>query len=71
MVEPGERMMEDIKKKTHTNGTGKKSSDLIPTNWCDPLLTGPQKVIGSPPYWVGDIGALLLAIRRRIIENEQ
>ncbi len=63
--------MADMKKKKHRKNTVGKASDLIPTNWCDPLLTGPQSVIGSPPYYVGHIEALLLAIKRRLIENGQ
>ena len=35
----------------------------IPTNWCDPLLTGPNAVIGKPPYNCKDIERLLNAIR--------
>ena len=38
----------------------------IPTNWCDPLLTGPRAVIGSPPYDCRDIERLLNAVREQI-----
>ena len=38
----------------------------IPTNWLDPILTGPQRVIGDPPYDCRDIERVLLAIRYRI-----
>lgn len=40
----------------------------IPSNWCDPLLSGKSKVVGNPPYTGKDIEALLnelsAAIRR-------
>lgn len=37
---------------------------LVPTNWCDPLLTGPQKVIDQlPPR---EIEALLRSVQDRI-----
>ncbi len=38
----------------------------VPTNWLDPLLTGPSRVIGNPPYGCRDIEMLLLAIRERV-----
>jgi len=48
----------------------KVSSDAllacIPTNWLDPMLTGPQRVVGDPPYDCRDIERVLLAIRYRI-----
>lgn len=37
----------------------------IPTNWLDPLLTGPDAVIGNPPYNCRDIERLLRAIHLR------
>lgn len=39
--------------------------DAIPTNWCDPLLTGPSAVIGTNTNVAG-IERLLLALRERI-----
>lgn len=44
---------------------GKKVSDLVPTNWCDPLLTGPEG-IGKPPYDCRDIEKLLRGVQDRI-----
>ena len=43
----------------------------IPTNWLDPLLTGPDAVIGKPPYNCKDIERLLnaLQLRRVAIPN--
>jgi hypothetical protein len=38
----------------------------IPTNWCDPLLSGPKAVIGSPPYTGKDLENLVLGIHARI-----
>ena len=46
-----------------------KLNDLlaeIPSNWCDPLLTGKNAVIGEPPYDCTDIEQILIAIRDRI-----
>jgi hypothetical protein len=45
----------------------------IPTNWIDPLLTGPDAVIGKPPYGCPEIEALLRGIgtRMRRIVNER
>ena len=39
--------------------------DVIPTNWCDSLLTD-EKGIGRPPYDCQDIERLLNGIRERI-----
>jgi len=42
----------------------------VPTNWLDPLLTGPEAVIRSrPPYDYDDIEKLCRAIVRRIHER--
>lgn len=41
-------------------------SDLIPTSWLDPLLTGFESVIGNPPYSCRDIENLLNALRARM-----
>ena len=49
----------------------KTLADRVPTNWVDPLLTGPDAVIGSPPYNCGDIERLLLAIAARIRTTER
>jgi hypothetical protein len=38
----------------------------VPTTWLDPLLTGPDAVIGKPPYGCPDIERLLSAIRSRV-----
>lgn len=40
--------------------------DAIPTNWLDPLLNGPDKVIVKSPC--PEIEALLKAVRARIAE---
>ena len=44
-------------------------ADLVPTNWCDELLTGPNG-IGSPPYNCQHIEKLLLNVRARILRAE-
>lgn len=41
-------------------------SGLVPTNWCDPLLTGPDAVIGPPPYTCQDVERVLLAVASRV-----
>ncbi len=38
----------------------------IPSNWCDPLLTGKAAVIGDSPYNCMDIERLLNGIRDRL-----
>lgn len=43
-----------------------KILDAIPSNWCDPLLTGRDAVIGKSPYDCQDIEKLLNGIRERI-----
>lgn len=45
-----------------------RAAAAIPTNWCDPLLTGPTTVLGKPPYDCGDIENLLRAVKKRIQE---
>lgn len=43
----------------------KPLSDLVPTNWTDSLLTGPDG-IGQPPYDCRDIEKLLRGVQDRI-----
>ena len=43
----------------------KKLSDLVPTNWCDPLLTGPDG-IGEQPWDCRHIEKLLRGVQDRI-----
>lgn len=38
----------------------------IPTTWLHPLLTGPDAVVGKPPFWCPDIEMLLGAIRQSV-----
>lgn len=45
-------------------------SDLIPTSWLDPLLTGKTAIVGNPPYNCHEIEILLSAIRERVKEWE-
>jgi len=56
-----------------SSGERKIAEDLIgciPTNWSDPLLTGPDKVLRSTqPYRVEDIERLLKALRKRMKEK--
>lgn len=43
---------------------------LIPTNWCDPLLTGPNKALPDGGQYNGtDIERLLLGIRKRLADH--
>lgn len=44
----------------------KEAADLIPSNWLDSLLSGPEKVVGKHPYGGLDIERLLNALRERI-----
>ena len=48
----------------------KSLSDLVPTNWCDSLLTG-KEGIGQPPYDCRDIEKLLRGIQDRIRAAER
>jgi hypothetical protein len=50
--------------------TKRKASDLVPTNWCDPLLTG-KDGLGVPPWDCQHIEKLLRGIQERIREHEQ
>ena len=47
-------------------GERKRIVGIIPTNWCDPLLTGENSIIGEPPYDCKDIERLLLAIKGHV-----
>lgn len=51
-------------------GKRKKLSDLVPTNWCDSLLTGPEG-IGKPPYDCRHIEKLLRGVQDRIRAAEE
>jgi hypothetical protein len=51
----------------------KKLSDLVPTNWLDPLLTGPDQALSKMRHnqWnCRDIEALLRGVQDRIREAE-
>jgi hypothetical protein len=41
-------------------------SARLPTNWLDPLLSGPNAVIGNQPYDCKDIERLLCALNKRM-----
>lgn len=41
-------------------------AEQIPTSWLDNLLTGPDAVVGKPPYNCPDIERLLSALQTRI-----
>lgn len=38
----------------------------IPDNWLDSLLTGPNAVLGEPPWYCPDVERLLKAVRERV-----
>jgi uncharacterized membrane protein len=40
--------------------------NAVPGSWLDSLLTGPNAVIGNPPYDCRDVEALLHAVRDRV-----
>lgn len=44
----------------------KEAASCIPDTWLDPLLTGPNAVVGAPPYGCQDIQRLCKALRERI-----
>ena len=54
--------------KTKKVPTSKVLLDAFPSNWCDPLLTGKNAVIGHPPYDCQDIERLLNAVRERLMQ---
>ena len=39
---------------------------VFPTNWLDPLLTGPNAVIGKPLFSCQDIERLIEALKGRV-----
>ena len=43
---------------------------LIPTSWCDSLLTGKNAVIGEPLYSCQDIERLLLKLKKLIEKSD-
>ena len=51
----------------------KRLADLVPINWLDPLLTGPDKALtGTAGKWeCSDIENLLKAVRQRILIAEK
>lgn len=42
----------------------------FPDSWLDPLLTGPNAVVGKPPFGCPDIERLLAAIKERIVSTQ-
>jgi hypothetical protein len=42
-----------------------RAAGMVPTTWLDPLLTGPEAVVGWTAH--GDIQRILLAVRDRIM----
>jgi hypothetical protein len=64
-----ERLMSDIS----AEEMARKLIECVPITWLDPLLTGHNKVIGSPgsvnSYDCMDIEHLLIAIRKRMEET--
>jgi hypothetical protein len=70
MKETTEKIIEGLQKPTWTvSYPPSVLSDLLaamPTNWCDPLLTGKNAVIKQPPYDCKDIERLLQALKKRL-----
>ncbi len=77
---PWERLLEVIETLEHMNDektlriqqlddTLGKTPLLIPTNWCDPLLTGEDALLGKPPFNNGTIEQLFLALRARLRDH--
>lgn len=48
-----------------------KASELIPSNWLDPLMTGENRIIKKFPCNETDVVNLLIAIRKRIENFEK
>jgi hypothetical protein len=42
----------------------------VPTTWLDPLLTGPDAVMGEPPWNCPEVEVLLRAIKKRMEETK-
>ena len=57
-----------VTKRDKGQTTSKVRLDAVPSNWCDPLLTGKNAVIGQPPYDCQDIERLLNAVRERLMQ---
>ena len=62
--------------KTATYDVGRRAgleeaAAQIPTNWCDPLLSGETKAIIGPPFLCEDIEKLLRAIKQRLAQQAQ
>ncbi len=77
---PWERLLEVIETLEHMNDAKTlqiqqlndalgKTPLLIPTNWCDPLLTGEDALLGKPPFNNGTIEQLFLALRERLRDH--
>lgn len=49
----------------------KRPSDLVPTSWLDPLLTGPDAVLEGYVYGPKDIERLLLAVKARLDKAQE
>ena len=41
--------------------------EAFPSNWLDPMLTGPHAVLGKPPWGCPDVERLVAAIKDRVI----
>lgn len=41
-------------------------ANAVPRTWLDSMLTGPDAVIGSPPYGCPDIEKVCKAIKKRL-----
>ena len=54
----------------HAEAGREEDAIAVPTNWLDPLLSGPSRVVGDPPYESGqsvqDIERLLRSVQARI-----
>lgn len=64
------RIAQELERSHVPKDKAKKLSDLVPTNWCDELLTGPNG-IGQPPYDCRHIEKLLRGVQDRIRAAEQ
>lgn len=45
----------------------RECAESLPTNWCDPRLTGKGNALGQQPWGCSQIENLVLALRKRIL----
>jgi len=51
---------------TSDERTRAEDIEKIPTSWLDSILTGPDAVVGRPPYDCRHVEAILRAVKQRL-----